>query len=586
MSTADGAEALFQQAPCGYLTTTDDGTITRANDTFLDWAGYRRGDLLGTSVLRLLPVGDRILFSTHCLPQLLTAGAVSEVVVDVVAADRSRRACLLTATRSPAAGDRAAELRIIVFSIPERRAYEQELVATLHRAEASEAARVRAEEDLRRQALRDALTGLPNRAGLDAELTHRLAGAPAPFGLLFVDLDHFAAVNASLGTAAGDELLGVVAGRLRASVRESATVARLSGDEFVVADQLDAAAAVALAQRVQAALGVPLVVQGLEIVVSASVGVAVTASPEDTAERLLHHAAVAVHRAKAAGRRRVEVHDPACTDVAVDRLRLLGELRRAVAGGELRLHYQPRIGLAAGTMTGVEALVRWQHPERGLLPPAAFIDVAEESGLVRELGAWVLDTAVAQAARWADDPAHRTVEMAVNVSTRQLADPGLVAAVTAVLARHGLDPRLLVLEVTETALVTDPETAAATLHALKALGVGIAVDDFGTGYASLTYLQRFPVDELKIDRSFVMGLGVNDGDDAIVATCVQLAHAMGIRAVAEGVETEGQRLALVGMDCDFVQGYLFARPLTAGALEDWAPVDRTRDERAPVRTAG
>jgi len=562
-------DALFQQAPCGYLTTTDDGTLTRANDTFLDWAGYRREDLLGTSITRLLPVGDRILYSTHCLPQLLTVGAVSEVVVEVVAADRARRACLLTATRSPASAAGPAEIRIIVFSIPERRAYEQELVAALHRAEQSESARTRAEEDLRRQAVRDALTGLPNRAGLDAELTRSLAAASAPVGLLFVDLDHFAAVNASLGTAAGDELLVVVAGRLLECARASATVARLSGDEFVVADELDTAAAEALAQRVLAALSVPVVVQGLEIVASASIGAAVSAGAEDTAERLLHHAAVAVHRAKARGRRCVAVHDPTRTDAAVGRLRLLGELRRAIAGGELRLHYQPRIGLAAGTMTGVEALVRWEHPVRGLLPPSEFIDVAEESGLVRELGAWVLDTAVEQAARWAADPAARTVQMAVNVSTRQLGDPGLVAAVTGVLARHGLDPRMLVLEVTETALMTDPDAAASALRALKELGVGVAVDDFGTGYASLTYLQRFPVDELKIDRSFVMGLGVDDGAGAIVATCVQLAHAMGIRAVAEGVETEDQRLALVAMRCDFVQGYHYARPLTAPALQAW-----------------
>jgi len=561
--------ALFDQAPCGYLTTTDDGTITRANGTFLDWAGYRREDLLGTALTRLLPVGDRILYSTRCLPQLLSVGAVSEVVVEVVAADRSRRACLLTATRTPATSTGQAEIRIIVFSIPERRAYEQQLVAALHRAEQSEAGRVRAEDDLRRQALSDALTGLPNRAGLDVDLTRRLADATAPVGLLFVDLDHFAAVNTSLGTAAGDELLLVVAERLRGCVRDTSTTARLSGDEFVVVEELDTSGATALAQRVLAAIGEPVVVQGLEIVVSASVGVAVTASPEDTPERLLHHAAVAMHRAKARGRRRVEVHDPARTDAVVDRLRLLGELRRSISDGDLRLHFQPRIGLAAGTMTGVEALVRWQHPVRGLLPPSEFIDAAEESGLVRELGTWVLEAAVEQAARWAGDPAQRTVEMAVNVSARQLADPGLVGAVTAVLTRHGLDPHLLVLEVTETALMTDPDAAAAALRALKDLGVGIAVDDFGTGYASLTYLQRFPVDELKIDRSFVMGLGVNDGDDAIVATCVQLAHAMGIRAVAEGVETEAQRLALIAMDCDFVQGYHFARPLTARALEDW-----------------
>ncbi|WP_432484954.1 putative bifunctional diguanylate cyclase/phosphodiesterase [Kineococcus esterisolvens] len=564
-------EELFEDAPCGYLTTDDDGRVTRVNATFLAWSGHRREDLLGSAFSRLLPVGDRILWSTHSAPQLGTTGGVSEVVAEVVAADRTRRPALITATRVPARDGAAAEVRIIVFSAPERRAHERELVAALQRVEDSENRRAAAEADAHRRALEDPLTGLPNRAGLSAHLGSALAGPAASVCVLVLDLDHFTVVNESLGTAAGDELLVTVAGRLSAAVREGATVARLSADEFVVVDRCeDVERARSLAGRLLEVLTVPVVIQGLEIVASASIGAAVTVPEDRSADRVLHDAGVAMHRAKARGRNRVEVHDAQRGDAVVDRLRLLGELRRGIAAGELRLHYQPRVRLHDERTTGVEALVRWQHPVRGLLPPSEFIDLAEESGLVRELGAQVLDTAVQQAARWARDPQHATVEVAVNLSTRQLADPGLVDAVTAALTRHGLDPHLLVLEVTETALMTDPEAAEAALVALKGLGIGIAVDDFGTGYASLTYLQRFPVDELKIDRSFVSGLGVNDGDAAIVRTCVQLAHAVGIRAVAEGVETREQLDALVEMGCDFVQGYFFSRPLQPDALQEWA----------------
>ncbi|WP_432519930.1 putative bifunctional diguanylate cyclase/phosphodiesterase [Kineococcus sp. SYSU DK006] len=566
-----GFEALFEHAPVGYLTTTDGGRITRVNATFLAWTGHRREDLLGSAFGRLLPVGDRILWSTHSAPQLGTAGSVSEVVVEVVAADRTRRPALVTATRVPPREGADAEVRVIVFAAPERRAHEQELIAALHRAEESEDRRAAAEVEARRQALADPLTGLPNRAGLAAHLDAALAGGRTDVGVLVVDLDHFAVVNESLGTAAGDELLLTVAARLGAAVREGAVVARLSADEFAVVERCeDVEAARGLAERLLEALTAPVVLAGLEVVASASIGAALSPSGPGAAQRVLHDAAVAVQRAKARGRGRVEVHDPTRTGAAADRLRLLGELRRGIADGQLRLHHQPQVRLRDGRLVGVEALVRWQHPVRGLLAPVEFIELAEQSGLVRELGAWVLDAAVAQAAGWARDPGCATVEVAVNLSTRQLTDPGLVEAVTAALERHRLPAHLLVLEVTETSLAADPDAAAATLVALKQLGVGVSVDDFGTGYASLTYLQRFPVDELKIDRSFVTGLGASDGDTAIVRACVQLAQALGVRTVAEGVESEQQREALAGMGCDVVQGYLFSRPVDADAVQQWA----------------
>lgn len=568
-------EALYQQAPCGYLTTGDDGTITGVNDTFLHWTGHRRTDLLGTRLQTLMPVGDQILYSTHCTPQLKLAGAVAELLIEVTSADGARRPALLSASRTPA-GDRAdATVRVIIFSANERRRYEQELVAALRRAEESEARRVSAEADLAHQALHDPLTGLPNRAGLTAHLAGALARRPdtgTGLGVLVVHLDHFRAVNDSLGHVAGEQLLTVVASRLRATVRDSGTVARLSDDEFAVVDDArNAGQAARLAERLLGAVNTPLTLDGLEIHVTGNIGAVVVADDgDDTPDLLLRRADIAVSRAKARGPGRWEVHDPSREDPAADRLRLLGELRQGIERGQLRLHYQPRMDLRTGRVSGVEALVRWEHPTRGLLVPDAFIEVAEQSGLIRDLGAWVLEHAVAQAASWRSaDPGRPPIEMAVNLSARQLGDPGLVAMVTDVLSRYGLDPALLTLEITETALMDDPDAALRTLTELRDLGTLLAIDDFGTGYASLTYLQTFPLHELKIDCSFVAGLGADAGDSAIVTSCVQLAHAVGLRAVAEGVETDRQRAALLELGCDLAQGYYYSRPLPAGDLARW-----------------
>ncbi|CCH89177.1 Diguanylate cyclase/phosphodiesterase with PAS/PAC sensor(S) [Modestobacter italicus] len=587
---------LFQQAPCGYLLTDDDGTITSVNDTFLAWTGHQRHHLLGTQLHALMPIGDRILYTTHCMPALSIGGAVAEIAIEVIVADGQRRAALLSAARTPATDGHPAQVRVIIFSAHERRRYERELIAARRRAEESEARRASAEADLHHLAWHDTLTGLLNRAGLTAHLDslgeHRPAAvrgvadacppvpspgtaahptANGPLGVLFIDLDHFKAVNDSLGHAAGDQLLTVVAARLQAGVRAEATVARLSGDEFVVIDALaNAAQAAALAERLLEALNAPLVLEGLEVVVSASIGAAVACSDQDTPERLVRHADIAMYRAKAAGRNGWAVHDPTTGDPSAGRLRLLGELRHGIEAGQLRLHYQPRINLSSNQIEGVEALVRWQHPTAGLLPPAAFIDVAEDSGLVRELGDWVLNEAIAQAVQWLTaGHTGAPVTMAVNLSARQLGDPRLIDRVAAVLGRHGLPPQLLVLEITETALMHDPDTVLDTLRALKALGVSLAVDDFGTGYSSFTYLKRFPVDELKIDRSFVAGLGTDTSDSAIVASCINLAHAIGLHAVAEGVETSTQRTALLKLGCDLAQGYHWSPGLPAEDLTSW-----------------
>lgn len=567
-------EALFHQAPCGYLITDDAGSIEAVNDTFLTWTGYSREQLHGTRMQALMPVGDQILYSTHGIPQLNMTGVFSELAIEIVGADRNRRAALLSAVRFPAAGGHGPTVRVIIFSAHERRMYEKELVSALRAAEEAESQRAVAQKELQRLALHDSLTGLLNRAGLEAKLNGFLAaqtGSTNVVAALFIDLDHFKAVNDSLGHAAGDELLVSVAERIQASAPAGGTVARLSGDEFIIVSAFSSRQEpIDHAARLLEVLRGPMVLQGLELVTSASIGVAVAEDDGETIEGLVRRADIALYRAKALGRSRWELHRPTETDPTVDRLRVLGELRSGIGSGALRVHYQPRVDLHSGSAKGMESLVRWQHPTRGLLPPAEFIGMAEESGLVRPLGAWVLHETLRQAEEWRlQDPLAAGLQYAVNLSARQLNDPELVDMVEEALRCTNVDPSLLLLEITETALMTDPDAALSTLKALKDIGVGLAVDDFGTGYSSLTYLKKFPVDELKIDRSFISGLGGQSGDDAIVESCVDLAHAVGIRAVAEGVETPAQEETLKAMGCDLAQGYHFAKPLPAPLIKEW-----------------
>jgi diguanylate cyclase (GGDEF)-like protein/PAS domain S-box-containing protein len=570
-------ESLFQQAPCGYLVTDDDGRITAVNETFVRWTGYSRPQLIGSKLQSLMPVGDQILYSTHCIPQLGINGAVSEIAVEIIDADGGRRAALLSAARSPGSGQEPASVRVIIFSAHERRIYERELVTALRAAEEAEARRAEAEKELQHLALHDALTGLPNRAGLkmklDATLDRRAVGRDR-LAVLFIDLDHFKAVNDSLGHAAGDELLVSVSARLATAAPDTSAVARLAGDEFVVVDTFAGPGeATALAGELLEVLKTPIQIEGLEIVTTASIGVAATVYGGESLEDLIRRADIAMYRAKELGRSRWELHEPAESDPTVDRLRALGELRRGINEGALRVHYQPRVDLQTGRTIGVEALVRWQHPTRGLLPPSEFITMAEESGLMRPLGAWVLGETLRQADSWRREGRRGAgLEFAVNLSARQLSDPELVPLVEGALRLRDFEPSHLLLEITETALMADPNGALESLTALKNLGVGLAVDDFGTGYSSLTYLKTFPIDELKIDRSFISGLGSDSGDSAIVGSCIDLAHAVGIVAVAEGVETSGQVQTLKAMGCDLAQGYHFAHPMPAPALKEWLDV--------------
>jgi len=433
-------------------------------------------------------------------------------------------------------------------------------------------ARKEAEARLAHQVLHDHLTGLPNRAlFLDRTARALELGRARGSGVavLFLDLDRFKVINDSLGHEAGDQLLRATAHSLVGALPPSDTLARFAGDEFAVLceDVPSVEDAVGVAARLIACLDVPLVLGASEVVISASVGVALAEGDEVSAATLLRDADTAMYLAKARGRGRVEVFDEALRHRAVRRLETESGLRRAIEGGELRLAYQPEVDLVTGRLAGIEALVRWEHPERGLLPPAQFIPVAEETGLVNEVGAWVLGEAAGQLRRWRQAYPHMVeVGMAINVSARQLTDPGLIANVEAAVASAGGGAPLC-LEITETALLESASPAGDTLRRLKTRGVLLGIDDFGTRYSSLSNFTRLAPDFLKVDRSFVEGLGSDPHDSAIVAAVINLAHTLGLFVIAEGVESLAQVHLLRQLGCDLVQGFVVSKPLTTAEFE-------------------
>ncbi|MCB1248953.1 MAG: EAL domain-containing protein [Acidimicrobiales bacterium] len=421
----------------------------------------------------------------------------------------------------------------------------------------------RSEAELAHQALHDPLTGLANRALLLDHLGGALvrgARTPGSVGVLFLDLDRFKVVNDSLGHGAGDELLVEVARRLDHVVRPIDTVARLGGDEFVLLLEglHDPREPLEVAERLRQALSVPVAVAGGEVYVTASIGIITSVDPAADPEGLLRDADAAMYLAKARGRDRIEVFDEVLRTEATERLHLENALRRSLDVGELVVHYQPEVDIGTGRIVGAEALARWHHPVRGLLEAGAFIALAEETGLIVDIGGFVLGEACRQFGAWKRSRPEPLV-VRVNLAARQLSQPDLLDQVVAAIDAGGLEPRDLCLEITETALMDDPEWGLATLARLHDLGVRLAIDDFGTGYSSLAYLKQFPVDIVKVDQSFVQGLGVDPGDEAIVRAVVAMSDALGLDVVAEGVETVDQLEALRAMGVCRVQGYLFSR---------------------------
>jgi diguanylate cyclase (GGDEF)-like protein len=439
------------------------------------------------------------------------------------------------------------------------------------------------EEKYRILAHRDPLTGLPNRVLFAELLAHAILHAErgqSQFALLFLDLDNFKAINESFNHSLGDQLLAEVSRRLQALLPESDSIARIGGDEFnVILDLGDGMSTDLVAQHMIDALAQPFVLNGNIVYIGTSIGIALYPGDGTDAETLLSHADAALHQAKAQGRGTLRFFSPEMTSRAKHRLTLDAELRRALERQELRLHYQPQVHLVSGEIVGVEALVRWQHPERGMIAPAEFIPLAEESGLVVQIGDWVLHEACRQIRQWSG-VGLKPRQMAVNVSAVQLNRGGLVESIKDALEKTGIAPEQLELEITESCVMLDRDRSFKSLAEVKALGVRLSIDDFGTGYSSLGYLQQLKVDQLKVDISFVRDMTTNSGNASIVKAIIALGHSLGLEVIAEGVEEAGQARYLRSLQCDLMQGYFISRPMpadeTTGFLESF------RAQRIPV----
>lgn len=458
-----------------------------------------------------------------------------------------------------------------------------------------------ANEELRRRAFIDPLTGLPNRMLFEDRLLHamqrydrdddsRARREPRKVAVLFVDLDGFKPINDMLGHAVGDEVLQEAARRLRTTTRDSDTVARIGGDEFVLLaeDVSDVADCASLANRVIQVLAQPLEIQGHQVTLSGSVGVALYPEHGDRL-KLVQNADAAMYTAKRAGGNTYALFESRMNEGLQDQLSLQQDLRHALERGELQLHYQPKIDARQGRLQGVEALLRWQHPTRGMVGPNVFIPIAERFGLINGLGNWVIEESCRQMRVWADEGL--SMNVAINLSVHQLRTEELVPRIESALARYQVMPSQLLCEITESVAMEDIESTQRAFEALSRIGVYLSIDDFGTGYSSLSYLRQLPARQLKIDRSFVADIEVRPDARAIVSAVIQLAHQLGLRVVAEGVETEGQRDILLVLQCDELQGYLLARPMAVEALDDWLqkqppdvqhPAVGARDEEAAL----
>jgi diguanylate cyclase (GGDEF)-like protein/PAS domain S-box-containing protein len=537
-------EQAFQSAPTGMaLVRLDDGRIVDANESLAEMLRVPAEKLVGCTLREFTHPDDARAAQPH--RARLELGIVDSYRID----QRYRRhdgSYVWARTRVSSAEDDGVMLAIThIEDVTEQR---------------------RAAERLRHAARHDELTGLPNRAYLMSLLEERLVVSGInDVAVLFVDIDQFKTVNDSLGHAVGDELLQVVAERLRGTLADTDVLARFGGDEFIIileGPPLD------LAERLRLSVQGAIVVAGHELFVTASIGYSRNYEADMSPNDLLRDADAAMYRAKARGRNCVEGFEVGGHVDGMRALRTAGELRRGIERGEVVPYFQPIVDLPTGRVIGYEVLARWLHPDRGLLNPGEFLPIAEETGLMVELGTSILRDSLAQLAKWqAAGYAFANCSLSVNVATRQLIDPEFLRTVRDALAETGVPADSLWLEITETALLTDVKTATIALRDLRSLGLHLAVDDFGTGYSSLTYLKKFPVESIKIDKSFVAGLGLEAEDTSIVTAVVQLGHALGLTVVAEGVESPLQLTRLRALGCDRGQGYLFSRPRPANLIE-------------------
>jgi diguanylate cyclase (GGDEF)-like protein/PAS domain S-box-containing protein len=538
--------ALFEQSRDAIVLADASARITNVNRATAELLGYRAVDLCGRPLasLQFDPGVPEELELAELRPSREFETRLRKLGGDFVW-------CLLSLTARTDDAGAVTGYQAIIHDITERKLSEERL---LHNA------------------LHDTLTGLPNRALLADRLDQAFARMrryhDQGFAVLFLDLDRFKVVNDSLGHAVGDQLLLRIAEVLKSCVRDEDTVARMGGDEFAILlnGVHDEEGASATVSRIQEHLAVPFEFDGHSLFTSASIGMAFPASADQTAAELLRNADMAMYRAKAAGPARYRVFLTDMHARAADLLRLETDLRMALSRDEFELHYQPIIRLDREHVIGMEALIRWRHPERGLLGPPDFIDVAEETGLIVPMGWWAMRQACRQAKAWSELWSNgNSPTMNVNLSSRQIMVPDLVEQIESILAETGLPGTSLALEITESTLMSDTAVTASRLIRLRALGLQLTLDDFGTGYSSLGYLHALPIDGLKIDRSFVQALGSTDDRAALVGTIIMLARRLDITAVAEGVETEGQLNELRLLGSEYVQGFLFSRPISADA---------------------
>ncbi|OAN53681.1 PAS domain S-box protein [Paramagnetospirillum marisnigri] len=544
-------ETALEQAPVAVMITDAKGNIEYVNRAFVLVSGYSEDEVLGRNP-RLLKSGETPNTVYRDMWHRLGHGSTWQGEL----CNRAKDGTLFWeyATLSPIRDDEGEITHFLAVkeNITQRKETELRLV---------------------HQATHDTLTGLPNRLLLEDRVLHAIELARRErrqIGLMFLDLDRFKIINDSLGHVAGDQLLKVVADRLRQTLRRSDTVARLGGDEFVVVlTHFQSTSELAeVAEKIAAALEEPVELSGHVVHVGASIGIALYPEDGDDFTSLMKDADAAMYRAKQKGRNTFCFYDSDMNDQALDRLKLEEALRRALVRSEFQLYYQPQIDLQTGLMTGVEALIRWNCPERGLVSPTVFIPVAEETNLISMIGWWVLEEACRQQASWraAGIP---PIKVAVNVSGRQFLNTALVECISDLLRQYEVEPSLLEIELTESTVMAEPEKAIEQLTRLREIGIQVSVDDFGTGYSSLSYLKRLPLSTIKVDRSFVRDVNSQSDNAAIVSAILGLADALDMSIVAEGVETEGEETHLRDAGCIKVQGFRYAQPMPAEKLRDW-----------------
>jgi diguanylate cyclase (GGDEF)-like protein/PAS domain S-box-containing protein len=537
---------LFEESRDAVYITTLDGRFVAVNQALVEQFGYTRAELLAGNVADLYTdAQDRERFRD----EIFRDGYVRDFEVRLARRDGTSLHCLVSATLRRGQDGVVRGFQGIIHDFTERK---------------------RAEERLAYGALHDALTGLPNRALFMDRLERAAERDATSIAVFFVDLDRFKVVNDSMGHAVGDRMLVEIARRLAAAMPHGATVARFGGDEFTVLLQpaRNALDATHMAERLLESLAVPFALApGQEVFASASIGIAMGTGAAESPEDLLRNADAALSRAKARGKNRYEVFDRAMHAEAVDRLQMETDLRRALERSELRLLFQPIVALDEGRLAGFEALLRWEHPERGTITPDLFIPLAEETGLISAVGRWVLEESCRRLAAWDRLAPHAKPFLSVNLSARQFVDADLADHVARTVADCAVDPSRVWLEITESVILENAEPVRVTLRRLKELGVHLCMDDFGTGYSSLAYLHRMALDELKIDRSFVSRMEHDPRSAQLVHAIVTLAHNLGVRVVAEGVETPAQLASLREQRCDYAQGFLFSRGLAPEAAD-------------------